>query len=287
MLRSLFHISLLLFLMSQTAFAIEVQGHRGARTVLPENSLPGFEYALDIGVDTLEMDTGVTKDGVVVVIHDQKINTTICQYKDGREVEENLWVHQLTLEQIKQFDCGSRINPRFKAQKLIPGTNIPTLREVFELIKNSSSTNAETVLFNIETKSDADKPHAQPEPEAFAQAIIDLVKEFGLTERVSIQSFDHRTLLATKAINPKIQTVALYEEDLSDWVTPTLKAKAGIVSPYFKNLSKQEIKDIHAAGLKVTPWTANKAEDWKKLIEMGVDGIITDDPKPLLEILGR
>ncbi len=278
---------LLTLLMLHPSFAMEVQGHRGARSVLPENSLPAFEYALQIGVDTLELDTGVSKDGVVVVIHDQQINPTICQYKDGRKVKKGVWIHQLTLEQIKQFDCGSRVNPRFKKQRTIPNTEIPTLREVFELVQQSTGANANSVLFNIETKSNPRRPHAQPEPTIFAKAILDLVNEYELSTRTTLQSFDHRTLLAAKDQQADIITAALYRDNLSDWVTPTLAVNADIVSPKFSDLSKQEVNAIHNAGLKVIPWTANTKRQWRKLINMGVDGIITDDPEPLLRLLER
>ena len=280
-------LAVLTAVLSSPSYSFDVQGHRGARTVLPENSLPAFEYALEIGVDTLELDTGVSKDGVVVVAHDQKINTTICQYKNGAKAEKDLWLHQLDLEQIKAFDCGSRVNPRFKKQQLIPNTEIPTLREVFELVQTSALPNAKTVLFNIETKSNPRYPKAQPEPTQFAELILELVAEFGLQDRVTIQSFDHRTLLATKEIAPEIGLAALYRDNLSDWVTPTLAAGASIVSPKHTNLTAKEVEAIHAAGLKVIPWTANNEKAWRKLIDMNVDGIITDDPAPLLKMLGR
>ena len=266
---------------------IEVQGHRGARTVLPENTIPGFEYALDVGVDTLELDMGVTKDNVVIVNHDQKINPKICQMKDGSPVGDNLWVRNMTLKEIKQLDCGSKVNPRFKNQTLKPGTEIPTLDEVFKMVKASKAPIAKKVLFNIETKSDPKNPMAQPKPAEFARLVLKVVKKHKLQDRVTIQSFDHRTLREVKKQAPKIQLAALFEHEPDNWVEATKSAKADIVSPYFKFLSKEEVKTMQAAGLKVIPWTANDASDWADLIELGVDGIITDDPKPLMKMLGR
>jgi len=250
---------------------LEIQGHRGARSVLPENSLPALQHALELGVDTLEFDMGVSKDGVVVVVHDQTINPAICQHQDGSAIEEELWVHQLTLEEIKSFDCGSKLNPRFPRQTLIPGTEIPTLAEVFEMVENSKLANAKTVLFNIETKSDPRKPHAQPTPAKFVEAVLKVVDEFGLRERVCLQSFDHRTLVEAHRQAPEMLR----------------SAKSEIVSPNFKAIDKQDVDAIHEAGLRVIPWTANTDEQWASLIEIGVDGIITDDPEPLLEKLGR
>jgi len=280
-------IGVLLALAISNTHALDVQGHRGARAVLPENSLPALKYALELGVDTLEFDTGVTADGVVVVVHDQQVNPTICQYKNGAKVKKGLWVHELTLEQIKQFDCGSRANPRFKKQTLVPGTEIPTLREVFDMLADSPLPRAKTVLLNIEFKSDPRKPQAQPEPEQFVKLVLEQVNEYGLEQRTTLQSFDHRTLQAAHKLAPTLNKAALYRDNLKDWVTPTLAAKANIVSPKFTNLNAQEVQAAQAAGLKVIAWTANTKKSWKKLIEMEVDGIITDDPELLLRMLGR
>ena len=266
---------------------LDIQGHRGARAVWPENSLAAFQYALDIGVNTLEFDMGVSHDGVVVVTHDQHINPTICQYKDGREVPKDLLVHQLNLEQLKEFDCGSRLNPRFKNQQLVPGSEIPTLIEVFELVKNSDLASAKTVLFNIETKSDPNTPAAQPKPEEFVAAVVEVVREYGFENRVTLQSFDHRTLIAAKEIAPELRLAALFEDQPDDWVEAADAAEADIVSPHFKLIDSKSVKTMHEAGLAVIPWTANSKRQWERLIKIGVDGIITDDPEPLLKLLGR
>lgn len=269
------------------AHELNIQGHRGARAVLPENTLPAFQYALDIGVDTLEFDMGVSRDNVVVVLHDQKINPVICQYKDGRDVPAGLLVHQLTLEEIKEFDCGSRVNPRFEKQRLVPGTEIPTLVEVFELVKNSNLANAKTVLFNIETKSNPDTPDAQPEPQAFVEAVVEVVREYGFEGRVTLQSFDHRTLRVAKEIAPELRLAALFQDQPKDWVEAADAAEADIVSPHFKLISAHDVRTMHEAGLAVIPWTANSKRQWERLIKIGVDGIITDDPEPLLKLLER
>ena len=266
---------------------LDIQGHRGARSVLPENTLAAFQYALEIGVDTLELDMGVSQDGVVVVLHDQRINPTICQYKNGQDVPEGLLVHQLSLAQIKEFDCGSRPNPRFENQRLVPGSEIPTLIEVFDLVKQSKLANAKTVLFNIETKSDPNAPLAQPEPREFVSAVIEIVREYGFENRVTLQSFDHRTLVVAKEIAPELRLAALFEDKPDDWVEAADAAEADIVSPHFKLIDSNSVETMQEAGLAVIPWTANSKRQWERLIKMGVDGIITDDPEPLLKLLGR
>lgn len=266
---------------------IDVQGHRGARAVLPENTLAAFEYALEIGVDTLEFDMGISKDGHVVVMHDQKINPVICQYKDGKPIEDDLWLHQLSLAEIKQFDCGSKINPRFKDQKLVPGTEIPTLKEVFEMVKDSPLANAKTVLFNIETKSDPLFPHAQPEPDAFVEAVYDVIKEFGFEHRVTLQSFDHRTLLSAARLAPDLQRSALFSDAPEDWLEAALAADAHVMSPHHQIIDRKSVTAMQDEGLAVIPWTANSKRQWARLLKLGVDGIITDDPKALMEYLER
>lgn len=266
---------------------IDVQGHRGARAVLPENTLAAFEYALELGVDTLEFDMGVSQDGVVVVTHDQKINPHICQYKNGQAAEEDLWVHQLSLDQIKQFDCGSKQNPRFEKQQTVSGLEIPTLAEVFELVSKSSLKNAKTVLFNIETKSDPSLPHAQPEPDMFVESVYEVVKAFGFENRVTLQSFDHRTLLEAAKYAPQLQRSALFSDEPEDWLEAALAADAHIISPHHQIINRRSVTAMQEEGLAVIPWTANSKRQWSRLIKLGVDGIITDDPKALLEYLER
>ena len=268
------------------ANAIDVQGHRGARAVLPENSLPALKHALELGVDTLEFDMGVSKDGTVVV-HEQQINPIICQYKDGSEVEHGLWVHQLTLEQIKQFDCGSKQNPRFEKQTLVPGTEIPTLAEVLEMVATSGLANAKTVAFNIETKSDPSQLHAQPAAEDFVRAVVKVVAQYGLESRVTLQSFDSATLMAANKIAPNLSLSALFRDKPDDWLEAAEAVGADIISPHHSLLGRKDVEQIQEAGLAVIPWTANSRRQWTRLLKLGVDGIITDDPEALLKYLER
>ena len=269
------------------ANAIDVQGHRGARAVLPENSLPALKHALELGVDTLEFDMGVSKDGTVVVVHDQQINPIICQYKDGSEVEHGLWVHQLTLEQIKQFDCGSKQNPRFEKQTLVPGTEIPTLSEVLEMVATSGLANAKTVAFNIETKSDPSQLHAQPAAEDFVRAVVKVVAQYGLESRVTLQSFDSAPLMAANKIAPNLSLSALFRDKPDDWLEAAEAVGADIISPHHSLLGRKDVEQIQEAGLAVIPWTANSRRQWTRLLKLGVDGIITDDPEALLKYLER
>lgn len=254
---------------------ITVQGHRGARTVRPENTIPAFEYAIEAGADLLELDTSVTSDGVLVVHHDQIINHTICTGPEGERA-----IHKLTLEQVKQFDCGSVRAEGFPNQQLFPGTRIPTLEEVFALAPRGD------FLFNIEMKSDHKKPELSPAPEEFARLVAEAIRKHKLEKRVVVQSFDWRNLKALKAIAPELRLAALYGGIPRDFIR--IAREAGgvpIVSPHYLLVTKGRVAKAHKAGLQVVPWTPNKEDQWGRLIEDGVDSIITDDPAALIEYL--
>lgn len=256
---------------------ITVQGHRGARTVRPENTLPAFEYAIEAGADYLELDLGVTSDDVLVVHHDQTINKTICTGPDGETA-----IRRLTLEQVKQFDCGSKRAEGFPRQELTPGARIPTLDEVLALAPRGQ------FHFNIEMKSNPKRPELAPEPEEFARLVAAAVRKHQLEKRVVVQSFDWRTLKALKAIAPEIKLAALYGGLPKDFVK--IAEEAGgvpIVSPHHLLVTKGRVRAAHKAGLTVVPWTANTPKQWDRLISANVDSIITDDPAGLIEHLRR
>jgi glycerophosphoryl diester phosphodiesterase len=257
---------------------IQVQGHRGARAVMPENTLPAFEYAIRVGADVIELDLAVTKDNVLVVSHDPLINEKICSGPAGA----NRTIRQLTLTEVKAWDCGAKANPEFPRQKAIPGTRIPTLEEVLNLAPKGK------FEFNIETKSDPKRPELQPEPEEFARMVADLVRKKGLASRVIVQSFDWRTIDAMKKIAPEIRVAALHPAGMSDAVLKMDYIKAmnergyKIASPHYKFVNKLKVQQARKLGMTVIPWTANDTKTWDELIAAGVDGIITDDPEGLI-----
>jgi glycerophosphoryl diester phosphodiesterase len=265
---------------------VEVHGHRGARAVRPENSLPAFGFALTSGADTLEMDLGVTKDNVLVIYHDQTINPVICKYKDGRPVPNNLALHSLTLKQVKEFDCGSMQNPRFPKQQTIPGTEIPTFDELMSQLAKSMAVNAKTIRFNIETKSEEANPNYQPAPKNFAQLVFAALKKHNIEARSIVQSFDYRTLIELKKIAPHITTSALIEDrPQGDLVQIVQATQSQVASPNFEWLTRADIVAFHKANIQVIPWTLNDEAAWKRALDIGVDGIITDDPAGLVQFL--
>ena len=255
---------------------IQVHGHRGARAMRPENTLPAFEYAIAAGVDALELDMAVTKDNVIVVSHDPILEPPVCSGPQPKAIIRNL-----TLAQVKQWECGAVQNPKFPKQQTVPGTRMPTLEEVFALAPKGS------FLFNIETKSFPEHPELTPSPDEFARMVLEKIRSHHLEKRVVLQSFDFRTLQAMKRIAPEIKLSALYAGKEKDFVTIAREAGAEIVSPEFLLVTEQQVRAAHTAGLQVLPWTADTPEDWERLIKAGVDGIITDDPAPLVERLNR
>ena len=261
-------------LMGLDSRSILVHGHRGARARWPENTLPAFRYAIEHGVDVLELDVAVTKDNVPVVSHDPLINATICSGP-----KTGIPIHTLTLAELREYDCGAKQNPLFATQIPVPGTRVPTLDEVFDL--SSDRNNNTTVQFNVETKIFADHPEYTPSPEAFTQLILDLVRKHGIEKRVILQSFDPRTLHVMKKLDPSIRRAALFEVE-REWPEVAREFEATHISPLYSLVTKERVAWAHAAGLEVVPWTANEPEDWAKLADDGVDAIISDDPAALI-----
>ncbi|HEX8168814.1 MAG TPA: glycerophosphodiester phosphodiesterase [Beijerinckiaceae bacterium] len=285
------------------ALAFDLQGHRGARGVAPENTLPGFAKALAIGVSTLELDLGLTKDGVVVVHHDARLNPDTTRGPDGQYLTEvGPAIHSLTLEELRRYDVGrlkarTPYARRLPAQEPADGARIPTLAEVFDLAKRAG---AGHVRFNLETKL-APGSHDTPEPEPFARAVAETVRAAGMSERVTVQSFDWRTLKAFERIAPELPRSCLTSEGHFDtmqrgidgpspWTAgldidaygsvPALVHAAGcqIWSPSFRDLTEERMVRAKALGLQVLPWTVNAPEAMAQLVDWGVDGLITDYP---------
>ena len=281
----------------------DIEAHRGGRALRPENTLPSFANALSMGVDTLELDMGVTRDGVVVVSHERGLNPDLTRAPDGRWIATEIPLVNLTLAEVKQYDVG-QIRPgsayaaRFPDQLAVPGTRIPTLAEVFALVRRSGDSH---VRLNIETKIHPAHPQESPDPQQFVAAVLDLLRREQFADRVMIQSFDWRTLLLVQKQAPTIPTVYLtqqgspdatiYRDKPSTWtagfdpqdhggsVPRTVKAAGGAIwSPDYRDVDARSIAEAHQLGLPVVVWTVNLPEDMARLIDMGADGIISDRP---------
>ena len=262
---------------------MDVQGHRGARGHLPENTLPAFTRALEFGVTTLELDTGVTRDGVVVVHHDRRLNPDVARL-DGKWVTAPApTIYSLSFAELQRYDVG-RIRPgseyarRFPNQEPLDGTRIPRLSELFALAGKTK------VRFNIETKLLPTHPDETLGPEAFARALMDEIRKAGLERRTTIQSFDYRTLKVVEREAPEIETVYLTEA--KDSIPAHVhKAGAKIWSPDFHALKRETVEEAHRLGIRVVVWTVNEPADIQRMIEWQLDGVISDYPDRVLKAL--
>jgi glycerophosphoryl diester phosphodiesterase len=264
----------------------DIQGHRGCRGLLPENTIPAMMKALDLGVTTLEMDVVITKDKKVVLSHDQWFAQEITTKPDGTymgEREERKFnIYWMTYEEVKTFDVGMKPHPRFPQQQKMKVVK-PLLSELIDSVRQYMMTSKRAFPdYNIETKSNPEFDGVfQPKPEEFVELLMGVIKEKGIEEHVIIQSFDFRTLQYLHQHYPAIKTAMLIEDfdkrSLEDQLkvlgfTPT------IYSPDYSLVNKDLLKRCHQQNIKIIPWTVNDKETIGKLKAMGVDGIITDYP---------
>ena len=290
------------------AHAIDLQGHRGTRGLRPENTLPAFEHALRLGVTTLEMDAAITSDGVVVISHDPVLNPDLVRGADGQWITAPVVIRSLTYDQTQAYDVG-RLRPgsayakSFPDQQPIDGTRIPKLAEVFDLVKRLK---ADHVQFDIETKIDLRNPQNTLEPEPFVQKLLEVIRANGMEDRVMVQSFDWRTLQVLRKLAPRMRTVYLTTQSprgsnldspvysagftLAEHgsVPAMVKAAGGTTwSPNHQALTLDLVKQGQALGLQVIPWTVNEEADMARLLDWGVDGIISDRPDRVRAVMQR
>ncbi len=255
---------------------LEVQGHRGCRGLRPENTMAGFREAIRLGVDVLELDLALSKDGVLVVVHDPEINDAICT--GGKELVSRRF-SELTWDSISTLDCGSLKNPKYPDQVPVPGERPPRLEQVLELLEKRPGLRA-----NIEIKTFPDRRGATRPPADFAAALVKALREKGLQKRVVVQSFDPAPLQAVRKLAPGL-TLAALADRRADF-EPMLKATgARILSPRHSELRAADVKRYQGRGVRVIPWTVNRPGDMRRLVGWGVDGIITDRPDLLLGLL--
>ncbi len=263
---------------------IEIQGHQGARAKLPGNTLPSFEYALSKGVDVLELDVVVSKDRKLVVDHDHFLGKDYCLSPDGKPLLEDVPIISLNYDEIKKYDCGSLTQKRFPEQRPVPKTPRPLLEDVISLVKKSGR---DKVMLNIETKLAPGLEKYCVSPREFAELLVTALRKENFIDRAFIQSFDYRTLLEAKKLYPKAKLVALFEGNLVDYAKTAISVGAETISPNYQWITKEDVRRIRNQGIRVIPWTANSKEDIQTLIDMNVDGIISDDPELVMSLLGR
>ncbi len=266
------------------------QGHRGCRGLLPENTIPAFLKALEFPVQTLELDLAVSREHRLIISHEPWFSSEICSHPDGKPVKkaeaQQLRIFEMTVQQIRAFDCGSRGNARFPQQQPQP-TYKPTLEEMVNAVKQWCFEHGRPMpQFNIEIKSRPDWDGVFcPPPEAFAQLVLDELTTLGIRDLAIVQSFDVRPLQALHRLDPDIR-IALLVENLESPENniARLGFKPDVYSPYYLLLRKKHIRRLHREGIAVIPWTVNSVRMMKRLRRKGVDGIITDYPNLIAEV---
>ena len=292
---------------AHAATAFDLQAHRGGRGLRPENTLASFTNGIAIGVTTLELDIAITADGVPVISHDPFVNPALARDGEGRWlVGDGPLIHSLTLAELQRYDVG-RLNPThayargFPEQQAQDGERIPTLASLFARVRELGATD---VQFDIETKIYPDKPSDTVAPEEFVSKLLAVIRAAGMAERAMIQSFDWRTLALVQRVAPGMRTVYLTTQGrnggnvgdprwtnglkLADYpsVPHMVKAAGGNTwAPNFNNLDEAAVRTAHTLGLQVVPWTVNAVADMRRLIDWGVDGLITDYPDRLRDVM--
>jgi glycerophosphoryl diester phosphodiesterase len=270
--------------------AFDLEGHRGARGLMPENTVPAMLRALELGVTTLEMDTHITRDKRVILSHDPFINPEHDLLPDGSEIppshKRKYVLYQLDYDSIKTFDAGSKFYDKFPQQEKFK-THKPLLSELIDSVQSYLREHRlPQVYYNIETKT---KPSGDgkrhPEPEEFVDLLMGVIEEKGIAEWVIIQSFDVRTLQVLRQKHPQVRTSLLVENLRGlDHNLNKLGFIPEVYSPYYKLVTPKLLERCHELGMKAVPWTVNELEEMRRLKRMGVDGLISDYPNLFKEL---
>jgi len=270
--------------------SLDLQGHRGMRGLFPENSILGFLKALELGVNTLELDIVMSGDTQLVVSHEPFISSAICQYPGGRQIpketEKELNMYHMTYNEIKAFDCGSLLNQDFLLQEK-SRVSKPLLTEVLDTVEQVATAKGQLIHYNIELKSElALEGIYHPEVAVFCEAAYQAINNQVDWPSITIQSFDFRILRYFNKHYPEVQLALLIENELSwELNIDSLGFKPEIYSCDYALLSAETISELQEINMKVIPWTVNDSIDMRQLIHWGVNGLITDYPNIALQIL--
>jgi glycerophosphoryl diester phosphodiesterase len=282
---------LLLALLTQSALAVDWQGHRGSRGLYPENTIGAMEEALKYPVTTLEFDVVISKDNKIIVSHEPWMSDEICLDPKGKPVKgRDNNIYKLTYDEIAKFDCGSKPHPRFPQQQKI-SVGKPTLEKLLEttepLLKSLHRAN---IGYNIEIKSlpEDEKDGFQPDVKTFSDSVVRTLKGLLPESKFTIQSFDWRVLKYIHTTYPDVRLVALLEGPINvAEILKNLGFKPYVFSPYFKDLKQEHVDEFHKQGVKVVVWTVNDVADMEVLLKMKVDGIITDYPNLIADAVAK
>src|SRR5690606_11066221 len=262
----------------------DLQGHRGARGLLPENTIPAFLEAVRLGVTTVELDTVVTGDGRIVVSHDPWFDPWICTRPDGRRVRpadrDRFLIYRMAYDEVAAFDCGRRRHPRFRRQRPVPAAK-PLLHDAVVAVETfARELGRAPVRFNIETKSRPEwDGRIQAPPEEFVRLLYTELASLGVLRRTLIQSFDVRTLQLFRRLDPAVRLSLLVDDRAGfDGHLERLGFVPDVYSPDHRLVDRHVIAEAHRRGLRVVPWTVHRRGTMRRLIRLGVDGLITDYP---------
>lgn len=270
---------------------VEIQGHRGARGLMPENTIPAFLEALKIGANTLELDLAVTKDLELLISHEPYMKSSYCLDPEGKEIakedERSNNIYQMTYQEIKSFDCGTKVNSGFPEQQKFK-VKKPLFKDLVEAVNiYLEDKEQKQVKYNIEIKSSPDEDNIfHPAPPEYSDLVYNFIQENLDPNWLNVQSFDFRILQYFHEKYPEIELAVLIgntktiEENLEE-----LCFKPEIYSCHYKLLSKEKVEFLHEQNMKVIPWTINEIADMEKIIAMGVDGIITDYPDRAMQTI--
>lgn len=286
----------------QNGWLFDLEAHRGGRGLMPENTMAAFRYAIEkIGVTTLELDIVMTKDGVLVVSHDPFLNPQKVS-KNGQFITEKPLIKDMTYAQLLEYNVGvMRSDYRMPRQSQLEQEKIPSLEEVFEFVATIQKKTGKRYMINVETKVFPPIFGYTYDAKAFVNALVPLIKKYDLEDTVMVQSFNWETLRLVKEMDSRITTVALLQNlyyqntlwtdglKISDFGGDPIKMARSlgvdVISPYYKECNLRMIESVHEHGMLIVPWTVNERADMEKFISMGVDGIITDYPDILKELL--
>ena len=284
---------------------IKIYGHRGARGDLPENTLESFKYLFDNAINAYETDILISKDLIPVITHDFRLDPSLTKDEAGNWIkDENIKIFDLTYDEISKFDIGSlnklsRYGRRFINQRSLENQKIPKLSELLEL---SSKNLLQNLLINLEIKSTPDEKNLTPDPQDLVQIVLNEINNSNLKDKIIISSFDWRILREVKKQSPEIPRAYLtFQQEKGMKIKKTIYSKSPWIDhipltivydlpkiikelggsawhPYYKDINKKAVKDAHDNNLPVNVWTVNDEDDMLKMIEYGVDGIMTDYP---------
>ena len=293
---------------------IKIYGHRGARGDLPENTLESFKYLFKNNINAYETDILISKDLIPVITHDFRLDPSFTKDNEGNWItDENIIIFDLSYDELLKFDVGSlnklsRYGRRFVNQKTLENQKIPKLSELLEL---SSKNKSENLLINLEIKSTPDEENLTPTPEEMVKLVMQEVNKSNLQNKIIISSFDWRTLTEIKNLYPEISRAYLSFQqqagikikntiyNRSPWMSylpffekyelpKIIKSQGGkALHPYHKDITKKLVDISHQEDLPVNVWTVNEEYDMLKMIEYGVDGIMTDYPLRLKELCDK